>query len=138
MAGKYTFYAQLAEETAGRITASREAWKGFLTTSARLYKYPYEDQLMIYAQRPDATACAEYDLWNERMHRYVKRGSRESRCSITGAIFRGSAMSLMCQTPGRGGIHGMSSSGRYRTDTATVLHKSLPMLLKPGMVAWNP
>jgi len=76
MAGKYTFYAQLAEETAGRITASREAWKGFLTTSARLYKYPYEDQLMIYAQRPDATACAEYDLWNERMHRYVKRGSK--------------------------------------------------------------
>lgn len=76
MAGKYEFYAQLAEETAKRITSSREAWKGFLTTSARLYKYPYEDQLMIYAQRPEATACAEYDLWNERMHRYVKRGSK--------------------------------------------------------------
>lgn len=76
MAGKYEFYAQLAEETAKHITGSREAWKGFLTTSARLYKYPYEDQLMIYAQRPDATACAEYDLWNERMHRYVKRGSK--------------------------------------------------------------
>ncbi len=76
MAGKYEFYAQLAEETAKRITGSREAWKEFLTTSARLYKYPYEDQLMIYAQRPEATACAEYDLWNDRMHRYVKRGSK--------------------------------------------------------------
>ena len=76
MAGKYEFYAQLAEETAKRITGSREAWKGFLATSARLYKYTYEDQLMIYAQRPDATACAEYDLWNERMHRYVRRGSK--------------------------------------------------------------
>ena len=76
MAGKYNIYAQLAEETAQRITSSREAWQGFLAASARLYKYPYEDQLMIYAQRPDATACAEYDLWNERMHRYVKRGSK--------------------------------------------------------------
>ena len=76
MAGKYSFYAQVAEETAKRITSSREAWKGFLITSARLYKYPYEDQLMIYAQRPDATACAEYDLWNDRMHRDVRRGSK--------------------------------------------------------------
>lgn len=76
MAGKYNFYAQLAEDTAQRITSSREAWQGFLAASARLYKYPYEDQLMIFAQRPDATACAEYDLWNDRMHRYVKRGSK--------------------------------------------------------------
>ena len=52
------------------------AWSAFLQTAARLYKYPYLDQLMIYAQRPDATACAAYDLWNDRMGRYVKRGAR--------------------------------------------------------------
>ncbi len=49
---------------------------GFLTTASRLYKYPFHEQLMIYAQRPDATACAEYDLWNEKMGRYVRRGSK--------------------------------------------------------------
>lgn len=76
MASNMQLYAQLAEDTAGQITGSREMWTGFLKISARLYKYPYPDQLMIFAQRPDATACAEYDFWNDRMHRYVKRGSR--------------------------------------------------------------
>ena len=55
---------------------SWQEWAGFLTTAARLYKYPFHEQLMIYAQRPDATACAEYDLWNDRMGRYVRRGSK--------------------------------------------------------------
>ena len=59
-----------------RITGSKEQWTAFLTTSARLYKYPFAEQLMIYKQRPEATACAEYDLWNDRMNRYVKRGSK--------------------------------------------------------------
>jgi len=69
-------YSQLAEETSQRITHSYHEWTGFLKTAARLYKYPYHEQLMIYAQRPEATACAEYELWNKTMRRYVRRGSR--------------------------------------------------------------
>ena len=76
MASKMQFYAQMAEDAARQITGSREQWTGFLKTAARLYKYPYHEQLMIYAQRPDATACAEYDLWNDTMRRYVRRGSK--------------------------------------------------------------
>lgn len=69
-------YLQLADETASHLTYSHQEWTGFLRTAARLYKYPYHEQLMIYAQRPDATACAEYDLWNNKMRRYVRRGSK--------------------------------------------------------------
>ena len=69
-------YAQMAEKVAVQLTGSWQEWAGFLTTAARLYKYPFHEQLMIYAQRPDATACAEYDLWNNRMDRYVRRGSK--------------------------------------------------------------
>ena len=75
MPGKYEYYAELAEKTAKRLTDSVENWTSFLTTAARLYKYPYHEQLMIFAQRPDATACADYETWNKRMGRYVKRGS---------------------------------------------------------------
>ena len=76
MPTKAEMYAQMADQTATRITGSWQEWTAFLTTAARLYKYPYHEQLMIYAQRPDATACAEYELWNEKMGRYVRRGSR--------------------------------------------------------------
>lgn len=76
MMAKTAYYAQMAEEAARQVTGSREQWTAFLTTAARLYKYPYAEQLMIFTQRPDATACAEYDLWNNRMNRYVKRGSK--------------------------------------------------------------
>ena len=76
MSQKTLYYAQLAEDTARRLTGSWERWAGFLATAGRLYKYPYPDQLMIYAQRPDATACASYDVWNDRMNRYVRRGSK--------------------------------------------------------------
>ena len=76
MSKKTLYYAQLAEDTARRLTGSWERWSGFLATAGRLYKYPYPDQLMIYAQRPDATACAPYDVWNDRMNRYVRRGSK--------------------------------------------------------------
>ena len=69
-------YAQMADQVARQLTGSWQEWAGFLTTAARLYKYPFHEQLMIYAQRPDATACAEYDLWNNRMGRYVRRGSK--------------------------------------------------------------
>ena len=76
MPTKAEMYAQMAEKVAVQLTGSWQEWAGFLTTAARLYKYPYHEQLMIYAQRPDATACAEYDLWNDRMGRYVRRGSK--------------------------------------------------------------
>ena len=75
MPGKYEYYAELAEKTAKQLTDSTENWTSFLTTAARLYKYPYHEQLMIYAQRPDATACADFETWNKRMGRYVRRGS---------------------------------------------------------------
>ncbi len=68
--------AQLADDTEREITGSHQRWTAFLTTAARLYKYPYREQLMIFAQRPEATACAEYDLWNKTMRRYVRRGSK--------------------------------------------------------------
>lgn len=72
---KLLYFSALAEHSAEQLTKSREQWTAFLTTVARLYKYPYYDQLLIHAQRPQATACAEYDFWRERMNRYVKRGS---------------------------------------------------------------
>ncbi len=73
---KVKVYAAIADETAEQITSSHVKWTEFLTTASRLYKYPYQEQLMIYAQRPDATACADYDLWNQKMRRYVRRGSK--------------------------------------------------------------
>ena len=76
MPSKLQTYMQMADEAQRQITGSYRGWTGFLTTAARLYKYPYAEQVMIHAQRPDATACAEYDFWNERMGRYVRRGSK--------------------------------------------------------------
>ncbi|MCL3786509.1 DEAD/DEAH box helicase [Ruminococcus bromii] len=76
MTTKAELYAQMAEKVTTQLTGSWQEWAGFLTTASRLYKYPFHEQLMIYAQRPDATACAEYDLWNEKMGRYVRRGSK--------------------------------------------------------------
>ena len=75
MPNKLQFYSEFAERTARQITGSYRSWTAFLATAARLYKYPYNEQLIIYAQRPNATACAEYDFWKDRMGRYVQRGS---------------------------------------------------------------
>ena len=75
MPSKLQFYSEFAERTARQITGRYRSWTAFLATAARLYKYPYNEQLMIYAQRPNATACAEYDFWKERTGRYVQRGS---------------------------------------------------------------
>ena len=69
-------YLALAQRTANGLTRYWESWTDYLTTASRLYKYPFADQLMIYAQRPDATACAEFDIWRNRMNRYVRRGSK--------------------------------------------------------------
>ena len=76
MPSKTEEYLALAQRTANGLTRYWEIWTDYLTTASRLYKYPFADQLMIYAQRPDATACADYDIWNNRMNRYVRRGSK--------------------------------------------------------------
>ena len=76
MPNKTEEYLALAQRTANGLTRYWESWTDYLTTASRLYKYPFADQLMIYAQRPDATACAEFDIWRNRMNRYVRRGSK--------------------------------------------------------------
>ena len=76
MTTKLQNYIQLAGQTAAHVTQNAENWTGFLTTASKLYRYSFPDQLMIQAQRPKATACAEYDLWNRRMSRYIRRGSK--------------------------------------------------------------
>lgn len=76
MPTKLEAFSQMADNAARQITGSYQSWTAFLQTAARLYKYPFHEQLMIHAQRPDATACAEYDFWNEKMGRYVRKGSK--------------------------------------------------------------
>ena len=76
MPNKTQEYLNLAQQTANGLTRYWESWTDYLTTASRLYKYPFADQLMIYAQRPDATACADFDIWNNRMNRYVRRGAK--------------------------------------------------------------
>ena len=76
MPSKLDFYSQMADHTAKQVTGSFGEWTAFLETMGRLYKYPFHEQLMIFAQKPNATACADYDLWNKQMGRYVRRGSK--------------------------------------------------------------
>ena len=76
MPNKTQEYLNLAQQTAKELTRYWENWSDYLTTASRLYKYSFADQLMIYAQRPDATACADFDIWNNRMNRYVRRGAK--------------------------------------------------------------
>mgnify|MGYP001290389718 CR=1 FL=1 len=76
MPNKTEEYLALARRTANGLTRYWESWTDYLTTASRLYKYPFADQLIIYAQRPDATACADFDIWNNRMNRYVRRGAK--------------------------------------------------------------
>ena len=76
MPSKTEEYLALAQRTANGLTRYWESWTDYLTTASRLYKYSFADQLMIYAQRPDATACADFDIWNNRMNRYVRRGAK--------------------------------------------------------------
>lgn len=79
MPSKLQTYMQMADEAQRQITGSYRGWTGFLTTAARLYKYPYAEQVMIHAQRPDATACAEYDFWNEKMGAVCPQGLQGHR-----------------------------------------------------------
>ena len=76
MASKLQEYRRMSEEAQRQLTGSLERWQSFLATASRLYKYPYHEQVMIHAQRPDATACAEFDVWNNTMRRYVRCGSK--------------------------------------------------------------
>ncbi len=76
MANKLQLVSELANQTAHAVTHSVDGWKRYLDTSAKIYKYPFDEQLLIYAQRPDATACASMELWNETMRRWVKPGSK--------------------------------------------------------------
>ena len=72
---KYEYIVNLAEKTAKRVSQNRESWMKFLTSAARIYKYPFKEQLLIYAQNPDATACATIEIWNKRMNCLVNKGS---------------------------------------------------------------
>ena len=67
------------DEVKQEVRTSEEAWAAFLTCAARNHKYAFQDQLLIYKQRPEATACAEMDLWNKRFHRWVNKGQRSIR-----------------------------------------------------------
>ncbi len=73
---KYDVISALSEETSKRVARNEESWKKYLNTASRLYKYPFKDQLLIYAQRPDATACASIEIWNEKMHCWVNKGAK--------------------------------------------------------------
>ena len=69
MASKLQFISELASHTAQTVTRDVDGWKRYLATASRLYKYRFDEQLLIYAQRPDATACASMELWNDTMRR---------------------------------------------------------------------
>ena len=114
MATKVQIYAQMADDVAVQLTSSWNEWTLFLDTASRLYKYPFSDQLLIYAQRPDATACAEYDLWNDKMGRYVRRGSKGIALVDDSGTGPGFGMSLTFPTPGPANIPAPPGSGRWR------------------------
>ena len=115
MPTKAELYAQMAEKVATQLTGSWQEWAGFLTTASRLYKYPFHEQLMIYAQRPDATACAEYDLWNEKMGRYVRRGSKGSLWWMIPGTDLACVMSLTFPTPEPVNIPALPGCGSWRS-----------------------
>lgn len=77
MANKYKTIAELAESVSRQVAKNASSWKAFLNTAARLYKYPFQEQLLIYAQRPDATACAGIDVWNSKYYNcWVNKGAK--------------------------------------------------------------
>ena len=99
MPSKTEEYLALAQRTANGLIRYWESWTAYLTTASRLYKYRFEDQLMIYAQRPDAMACADYDIWNNRMNRYVRRGSKGIALLDESSDIRVCTTFSMCRTP---------------------------------------
>ena len=118
MPSKAEFYRQMAEQVSTRLVGSWKEWTAFLTTAARLYKYPFHEQMMIYAQRPDATACAEYDLWNEKwggMYGAAPRGSLWWTIPATGPAC---AMCSIFPTPGPANIPAPPGCGSWRNSTS--------------------
>ena len=112
MATKLESYVQMACQTAAEITENREKWTSFLDTASKLYRYQFTDQLLIHAQRPQATACAEFDLWNKRMKRYIRRGSKG-----IGLVSRLCAMCLIFRIPENGRMHMNFFSGFIKMST---------------------
>ena len=123
-----TTTVQLAEKTAKAVTGSVEEWTGFLQSAARLYKYSYPEQLLIYAQRPDATACASYEIWNHTMRRYVRRGAR-AHAKARGRLKHGCWMKTI----------GKLSLMRWKRSTARQRNWALPDSLKKSRCsrAWT-
>ncbi len=76
MPNKYEYFSALSLHATEDLTRSPDNWMRFLETAGKIYKYPFEDQVLIHAQRPDATALAPYDFWNDHMRRYVRKGSK--------------------------------------------------------------
>ena len=76
MNDKLIYYQNLAAKTVKEIYSGSDYWMTFLNTASKMYKYPFADQILIHVQMPEATACAEYRIWNDTMHRYIKKGSR--------------------------------------------------------------
>jgi hypothetical protein len=76
MPTKVEQYAEMADSAVVQITSDIQHWAAFLRTSGRMYKYQFSDQLLIHAQRPRATACAEYDVWDKRLHHFIRRGAK--------------------------------------------------------------
>ena len=114
MPSKTEEYLALAQRTANGLTRYWESWTDYLTTASRLYKYSFGDQLMIYAQRPDATACADFDIWNNRMNRYVRRGAKGIALLDESSGFPAAALRLsMCRTPGCAAISVTRRCGSY-------------------------
>ena len=98
---KYDFISALAKETAAEVVKNREEWMQYLTTAARLYKYPFREQLFIYAQRPDATACASIELWNERIN-VIKKEDFGARRIDTIKLSDAKTWLIKLQDDGRG------------------------------------
>ena len=76
MAAKYQLITELYRRTGITVAKNPQAWQSFLAAACRNYKCRFDEQLLIYAQRPDATACASIELWNERMHCWVNKGAK--------------------------------------------------------------
>ena len=89
MASKYQFISALSEQAAKDVADSPKRWMGYLDTASRLYRYPFNEQLLIHAQRPDATACASLEMWNEKVGRWVNRGAKVLPLLTIAAIFHG-------------------------------------------------
>lgn len=126
MPNKTEEYLNLAQQTAKELTRYWENWTDYLTTASRLYKYNFADQLMIYAQRPDATACASFDLWNDRMNRYVRRGSKGIALLDQSSSVPRLHYVLMCPTPGCAAIRVTQICGSSAPIWFSLFRKRLP------------